>query len=374
MNQDNQLLLLRGKIMKFLSLIIVGILMIVSCNHVDERDFFRFRISDAGGKCLVQELSLHGRMLPDIGAPDCVIKDSLVINSGNRSENLFHISDMEGGLIGSFCRRGRAWNEPLSGLPLSEVYVDDGDLYADVYSFMDAKLFVWNISRSMEEDRDVYEDIVQFKSEDDTRLKPWMSLYRLDESHIIVYNSMESGYSDTYVEIPSYQIYDLSEKQLSRQYDLFNVVDLKPEDPMLAANAFLSNVDCIKPDRSKIAFAMSLMPVYCILDLSTGKAAGYRIKGLPGMRTDEYRWHFADIQADDDYIYALYSGEIMFNEEGTDIPEVLYVMDWEGNLKAKYKMDKRFTSLSLDRDKLYFIHHDGAVAVIDTDTLKSGLL
>lgn len=359
--------------MKFLPLITLGVFMTVSCSQVDERDFFRFRMSETGTGCLVRQLSLKGSMLPDIASPDCMIKDSLVINSGNSSEYLFHISGIDGDLVGSFCRRGRAGNEPLSGLPLSETYFMDGDLCADVYSFMDMKLFVWNITRSISEGRDIYEDIIQFKDEDEARLKPWMSLYRLDENRIIVYNSMQSGYSDTYVDTPSYQIYDLSEGRLSRQYDLFNIVDLDPKNPMLTANAFLSSEDCIKPDRSKIAFAMSLMPVYCILDLSTGKAAGYRIKGLPGMRTDEYRWHFADIQADDDYIYALYSGEVMFNDEGTDVPDVLYVMDWDGNLLCRYDMSRRFSGLSLDGHKLYLTHYEGAVAVVDTDMIKRDL-
>lgn len=346
---------------------------IASCSHVKEQDFFRFDLMETGDRYQFRQLSLDDTQLPDVASSDCIVKDSLIINNEHRSEYLFHISDLDGKLLGSFCRRGRAWNEPLSGLSLFETYVENGNVCADVFSFMDAKLFVWNISESISEGRDVYEDIIQFESNDEAVLHPWMSLYRLDEDHIIVYNSMQSGYTDDLVGTPAYQIYALRERGLAVQFDLFNVVDIEPENPMLPKNALLTNVDCLKPDKTKLVFAMSLMPVYCILDLDTGKAEGYRIKGLPGLRMDEYRWQFADIQADDDYIYALYSGEIMFNKEGADIPDVLYVMDWDGHVKAKYKMDKRFTSLSLDNGKLYFIHHDGAIAIVDTDLIKRDL-
>ena len=339
---------------------------------MDERSFFKFPVSDIGTDVPHRNLDVGNDTLAGIMASDCIVRDTVII-ALSRTEYLFSISGLDGELSGGYCRRGRAWNEPLSGLPLSETYFMDGDLCADVYSFMDMKLFVWNITRSISEGRDIYEDIIQFKDEDEARLKPWMSLYRLDEDRIIVYNSMQSGYGDGLVGVPDYQIYDLDTGTLQREYDLFNVVEKDPEDPVLSPSVFLTNVDCIKPDRSRIAFGMYFMPVFCILDIESGEAEGYRLKGHGGLDLQEAHRHFVDIQADDEYIYALYSGEVMFNDEGTDVPDMLYVMDWDGNLLCRYDMSRRFSGLSLDGHKLYLTHYEGAVAVVDTDMIKRDL-
>ena len=63
----------------------------------------------------------------------------------------------------------------------------------------------------------------------------------------------------------------------------------------------------------------------------------------------------------------------MFKEDGTDVPDQLYVMDWNGHLLCRYSMDRRFSGLSLDGEKLYLTHYIGAAAVVNTDTLKAGL-
>lgn len=142
---------------------------------------------------------------------------------------------------------------------------------------------------------------------------------------------------------------------------------------MLSPSTFLTNVDCIKPDRSRLVFGMYFMPVFCILDIKSGEARAYRLKGHDGIDLQKPHRHFVDIQANDDCIYALYSGEEMFKEDGTDVPDQLYVMDWDGHLLCRYSMDRRFSGLSLDGKKLYLTHYNGAAAVVNTDTLKAGL-
>lgn len=358
---------------KVIIIVVFSLSLCLSCAHVDERDFFRFPMTEVGIDVPRRSLLIGDDTLSGVMASDCIVRDSIIIAT-SRTGSLFSISDLNGNLNGEYCRRGRAWNEPLSALPLAETYMRDDDLYADVYSPMDTKLFVWNISKSISEGRDIYEDIVKFESEDKSVLQPWMSLYRLDGDHIIVYNSMQSGYDDGLVGIPDYQDYDLASRTLQKGYGLFNVIEKQSENQFLSSSMFLTNVDCIKPDRSLLVFGMYFMPVFCILDIESGEAHAFRLKRHSGFDLDKPHRHFVDIQADDDCIYALYSGEVLFNEEGTDVPDQLYVMDWEWRLLCRYGMDRRFSGLSLDGEKLYLLHYDGLVAAMDTDTLKSGLL
>ena len=343
----------------------------ISCSRVAERDFFRFPMTNIEADCPLESLLIGEDTLSGVMTADCIVRDSIIIAT-SRTDHLFSISGIGGELIGEYCRRGRAGNELLSALPLTETYINGTDIYADIYSPMDTKLFVWNISKSLSENRDVYESIIRFESKEKATLQPWMSLYRTDANHIIVYNSMQSGYSDGLVGVPDYQVYDLESGTLQRQYGLFNAVKKETENQLLSPSTFLTNVDCIKPDRTRLVFGMYFMPVFCILDIKSGEARAYRLKGHDGIDLQKPHRHFVDIQANDDCIYALYSGEEMFKEDGTDVPDQLYVMDWNGHLLCRYSMDRRFSGLSLDGEKLYLTHYNGAAAVVNTDTLKAG--
>ena len=64
---------------------------------------------------------------------DCLIYDTLAFSFGHRQDYIVSVSNVTTGeLIGKFCKRDRAWEEPMNGLPLQELYVEDGDLKADM--------------------------------------------------------------------------------------------------------------------------------------------------------------------------------------------------------------------------------------------------
>ena len=112
---------------------------------------------------------------------------------------------------------------------------------------------------------------------------------------------------------------------------------------------------------------MSYMPVYCLIDINTGEARGFKLEGLNSFSTKEERWHFVDVCADDRYVYALYSGEILFNPDGTYIPDTLYVFGWNGDVKLKCKLNHRFSELNIDNGYLYLRNSDGDMASIKTE-------
>ena len=56
---------------------------------------------------------------------DCLIYDTLAFSFGHRQDYIVSVSNVTTGeLIGKFCKRGRAWEEPMNGLPLQELYVE----------------------------------------------------------------------------------------------------------------------------------------------------------------------------------------------------------------------------------------------------------
>lgn len=66
---------------------------------------------------------------------------------------------------------------------------------------------------------------------------------------------------------------------------------------------------------------------------------------------------FIHATADDNYIYALYSGEIMNDARTLEkltqkyLSSFVYVLDWQGNPKMKYELDQKVRSIAIDKDK-----------------------
>ena len=167
---------------------------------------------------------------------------------------------------------------------------------------------------------------------------------------------------------PQYVEYNIETGQVNRKFDIFN--NVKFPESSIPEMLILSNVDCIKPDRKQIAFAMSYMPVLNIMDIQSGKVHSYILPNETRLNFALQRWCFADIVADDGFIYALYSGEELYKGDGTDIPKVLYVFDWNGNIKMRATLDDRFTLLHLVNDILFLSNPNGEIAEIKLSNLK----
>ena len=157
--------------------------------------------------------------------------------------------------------------------------------------------------------------------------------------------------------------------EITRQFDIFDIVNVETTDPLYTSKSFSGNFDCIKPDRTKLAFGMGYMPVYGILNLSSGKFQGFRIKGLNRFSIAERNWHFCNLVADNHYIYALYYGHDIsdpYSERGCS---TLFVIDWDGGLVKRFLLDKYLTELNISNGVLYFGYNDGVIYSVAADKL-----
>ena len=188
---------------------------------------------------------------------------------------------------------------------------------------------------------------------------------------MIVYNSGQEFDSLDLTKVADYEVYDLGTGCLLRSYHLFNKVEFKTEDPDYPAKTFLSQRDCIRPDGKKIAFGMNFMPQINILDIETGEAKGFSLKGRKEFSTKHKIWHFASLQADDDCIYALYYGKDLVYFDDNAFPDQLYVFDWDGKPMKRFKLDKPFSGIHIDGSMLYFSHANrDELYAVPTDRLK----
>ena len=347
-------------------IIFLFIFAFVSCaTKVDEQTIFKDELICMSDDYTRTAISFDNTFTSSSDLGECIIKDSLIF-SISRGEYLYHISNLYSDeLVASLCKRGRANNELITTLPLSEFFEINGQTCANLFSFVENKLVLWNVDASLSENKDIYESIVYLENE---HLNSLMSLWRLDDSHLLAYNSYQDPNRMTNNATPQYVEYNIETGQVNRKFDIFN--NVKFPESSIPEMLILSNVDCIKPDRKQIAFAMSYMPVLNIMDIKSGKVHSYILPNETRLNFALQRWCFADIVADDGFIYALYSGEELYKGDGTDIPKVLYVFDWNGNIKMRATLDDRFTLLHLVNDILFLSNPNGEIAEIKLSNLK----
>ena len=122
---------------------------------------------------------------------------------------------------------------------------------------------------------------------------------------------------------------------------------------MIIPETFFESHSYIHPDGTKIAQAMFWLPQINIIDIPLGKVNGYRIEGGEGfslfrtnMQQAKYCYH--RIQANKNYIFALWSGvspeEITIETAFSKI----HVFNWDGKMVKKIKLEKPIHELGLD--------------------------
>lgn len=353
-------------------LVVIVILFLSSCRQIVEQDFFPvpIEIVSAPDK---EIFSYDDESFFCSSLGFSRIKDSVIISMERGSDShLFSVTDMAtDSIVGLFCQKGRANNELLDCIPISELYTDgDEDCCADLVSYLDSRLLTWNISESLRSGKDVYDNVVELKS-GSGKFLPLMSLYRLDESRIITRNSVRSPKDGSPHEPPAYEMYDTDSGHKIREYAFINSVEAEDDDgDGYDSRTYVSMGDGIKPDGSKMFFAMAYMPVYGILDISSGDLDVFRIKGCRRFSPKERYKHFASIETDDCCIYALYQGTYI-NEHMLEVANELLVMDWQGRILHKYEIQPGVRSLVRDGAYLYFLKFDGNIFRIETSALNS---
>ena len=350
-------------------LLFVAILILNGCNsRLQEQDFFitSLTILDA---CQAKEKDLNKSFTTTAIVPMSTIVDSLII-SIDRSHKpyMYTVSNIQSdSLLGTFCRRGRSNNEVLDCLPIMDTFKNsDGDLCTTVFSFGDGRLFIWNITQSLASENDVYEKIVQLRNKENWF--PFFSGYYQNDTSVVVRNSKQVGAIAAICEVPRYEVYNTDNGELIDRYNIFKQVQFETKNPVYSVQSFYGCVDCVKPDRTKIAIGMGYMPVYGILDLYSGEFNGFKIKDYLPFSPYERIWHFCSMAADDHLIYALYyGGDITpYTSRGTS---TLIVFNWDGQIKSKYELNKYITQIGLSDNMLYLSHTDQTVYILDTREL-----
>ena len=231
----------------------------------------------------------------------CIIKDNLIFSFSNKNDYIYSVSDIDSGeLVCQLFKKGRASNEPLETLPIWDIYEEKEDSKALLFSYLDSRLFICNISSSLSSGSYKYDRIVKLNSGKEGILMI-LTFYQTSDSTMIAYNTNQVASEDCMTIPPVFEIYNTYTGELIEEYDLFNMIDIRSNDREYTSKNYLYNYNDIKPDRTKLAFCMSYMPQINILDIATGEAKGFRIKDHKDFTAGKPVNHFSSLQCDDEY-------------------------------------------------------------------------
>jgi hypothetical protein len=367
-------------------LIIIGMALIygiISCDvKVNDSDIFNGEIKTIDDKVkTVVELEPHEMIFDGITYGFPFIYDSLMFFYNNKLPNRYYsiFNIKTGKHIGDFCPRGQGPGEARVISPIYQIYKENGELKTLLCSPYNFKLIIWNISKSIDNNKTVWDFVpYDWRKNHDEFCNNFIA--RLNSEEFICIASslcMNPDEDCTNSTVPSYEKRSIYSDTLVEKYTIFK----QPVKCRYSDQLFKSH-DCIKPDGSKIVQFMIRMWQINTIDIETGEITGYRPKEeFPGFSYpanfsepfEETPIYFMRAVSNDRYIAALYCNGIKGgNMNSEDI--VVYVFDWDCNLlkKIKLKSERPYYDFVLNNDNnLYTIGMNDEGETICRYDLKS---
>lgn len=350
--------------MKTLKTLIVLTMTAAACacsNGGIEKGLFRFDVSDV--KDLTGE-PFSPATAATIDLPLSIgILDTMVFSykpMGEANYFVFPLTDPDAAprLV---CVKGRRDDEPMNIFPFKEMFRKDGEWKTYLFNLDRSRVLVWNLSRTLSEGRDVFEGVSFLKPNYDGEIMPFGYFHVGDGQILVIDDHLEeveiAGVLQSRRRAPTLDLYEFTSGNLLNSIGLFKESDI--EGGLWQYNEVLTPNVCVNPAGTKAFACMAYLPDYCIVDLVSGKANGFRLNELPSFDENQKRWYFKSAVASVDYIYALYSGAVLKDlftpPEGND---ALYVIDWSGRIVHKYLLPGQYQDMWHDAStgKTYLIN------------------
>jgi len=246
------------------------------------------------------------------------------------------------------CMKGRREDEPMNVFPFKEMYREDGDWKTYLFNLDRSRVLEWNLSKTLTEGRDIFDGVSFLKPDHAVDIIPSAYFHAGDGQILVIDDNLEiaeaAGMMQSRKKAPTLDLYDFQSGELLRSIALFNNSDIASDNWQY--NEVLTPNVCVNPAGTKAFVGMAYLPDYCIIDLGSGKATGFKLKDIPPFSESMKRWYFKSAVASGDYIYALFSGAVikdMFTPpEGND---VLYIIDWSGKIVHKYLLSGQYQDM-----------------------------
>lgn len=331
----------------------------ISCQRDDDSTYFNGEIRSFEIGESVKEVTLQVIRLDGANFGWLSVYDSLMFfmnpKLSDRFYNIFNVDTGEE--LGTFCNKGGGPEEVVGFTPIYQFFEEGNDLKTLLFAFNEEKLFVWNITQSIQQGTTIFDKIIPYDWRKENKGAAYCPLFLQNENTLLV--RVESiSLSDEDATLPFYQQRTIDTNKRLKNYSIYKK-SIKNGDASIVPEVFFSSNDAYKPDGAKVVQAMLHLPQLNILDIETGQVIGCRMKGKPDFSIfKEERaidTYYIRVQADDNYIYAVYWGKEQW--ERFDIPYVntIHVFDWNGNFVRAIETDRALDQIWIDptRNRLY---------------------
>ncbi|MDR2586144.1 MAG: hypothetical protein LBC84_08015 [Prevotellaceae bacterium] len=336
--------------------IVIGIF--VCCTINKDKEIFNGEIQyiDDSHKVIKNITSRPVLMSDGIPTGLIAVYDSLLICWNSERDHFFNIINLDTGKeIGNFCEIGRGPREAISVNCIVQLFKKENDICTYLWAYNESRLFLWNISQSIEKRKTIYDTIVDYEK------NRYFFLFSLSEDELFV-NRPSDYLAIDEITMPFYEKRTISTQAILQDYRIYTKATL--------LNGDIGNFytwDVMKSDGSKIAQAMKRLPQINILDTHTGDVIGYRIKNSNDfshllLDTDvDIEIHYINIHADNNYLYATYWGKEPWPgriEDGFPFVNIIHIFDWNGKQLYELITDQSFFHIWVDpvRNRLYTIN------------------
>lgn len=361
-----------------LSAIIISLF--ACCTRNKDRDIFNGDIQYFNDSHKVVKHVASKSVVMDDGLPTGMIAvyDSLLICWHYKYlDHFFNIINLDTGKkIGYFCEKGQGPEEALSVNCISQIFRKENDLCTYLWAYNESRLFLWNISQSIEKGITVYDTIVSYDKN-----RYFFLFYQPED--ILFVNRPSDMLNREEATTPFYEKRSIGTQEVIRDYRIYKKTTQRNRDASRLEFSLFYTWDVIKPDGSKIAQAMKHLPQINILDIHTGDVVGYRMRNSPDFSFLEedteirsMNVYYNNLHADNNYIYATYWGKESWPDrigDGLPLFNIIHVFDWSGKQLYELITDRSFFRVWKDqvRNRLYTIDmNNDEVYYLDLDELN----
>lgn len=353
--------------MKNSTIVIVCVLifnMFISCHKSNDGDYFDGDIQSIENSVRsVKKITLKAVPLNGANYGWIAVYDSLMIFANPKlRDNFFNVFNIDTGEeIGEFCGKGGGPDEMIAVNPIYQFFKEGDTLKTLLFAPNENKLFIWNISQSIEQEKTIMDTIISYKSRNEGGFVSYNYLFLQNEDTLFAYLP-SFPLSDEEASLPFYQKRTVYTDKLLRSYNIYKK-NVRNGDAAIIPETFFSSKDAFMPDSSKIVQVLYNLPQINILDTHTGQITGYRMKNSPDFSFFETgmtsrKVYYLRVQADNSRIYASYWGKEPWKRNEVPYINTIHVFDWHGKLIDELTVDHPVGEMWLDpvRNRLYTVN------------------
>lgn len=337
--------------MKSVNLFLLACMICASCA---QQGNFRGKMSEFTESDATKEVTPRVVKIDSLHSRTFVVVDSLAIFyetlTRSHSFQVFNINN--GKEVGRYCPIGHGNGEYMALSPISAIE-NHGGLKTLLYAPNESKRMVWDITESIKQNTTVMSDIRDFSAKEGSSSSSISFMCGIGKDSVIVKLPATPIPNSEGIIPARYQIRKLSTNEVLSEIQLFeNLENLdKIEGGVIMPGSFYSSFFSLKPDKSKFVETMMYLPQINIVDISTGKAHGYKLQNYPENTLEEKNFgkimgYYVAAQSTDSNIFALFCGTTLPN--ASDGFDILHVYDWDGNMINKVKLKNPVHSIWLD--------------------------